>query len=61
MADLPGKALAQELIAQSLVESRGTPMEAVIEAVRDGRFHDEHATTRRTRCSTWTLTVHDLR
>ncbi len=43
MADLPGKALAQELIGQSRAESRSTPMEAVIEAVKDGRFHDEHA------------------
>lgn len=43
MADLPGKALAQELIAQSRAESRSTPMEAVIDAASDGRFGDEHA------------------
>src|SRR5260370_40265334 len=34
MADLPGKALAQELIAESRSESRGTAMEDVIAAVR---------------------------
>src|SRR5712691_4272486 len=33
MADLPGKALAQELIAESRVESRGTAMEDVIAAM----------------------------
>jgi hypothetical protein len=35
MADLPGKALAQELIAESRAESRTTPMEDVIAAVRE--------------------------
>jgi len=38
MAELPGKALAQELIAQSRAESRRTPMEAVIEAAGEGRL-----------------------
>src|SRR5258708_30975587 len=35
MADLPGKALAQELIDSSEGESRATPMEDVIAAVRE--------------------------
>ena len=35
MAELPGKALAQELIASSRTESRSTPMEDVIAAARD--------------------------
>ena len=35
MADLPGKALARELIAESEAESRATPMEDVIAAVRE--------------------------
>src|SRR5438128_10847354 len=34
MAELPGKALAQELIAESRAESRGTAMEDVIAAVQ---------------------------
>src|SRR5262249_41636050 len=38
MAELPGKALAQELIAPSRAESRRTPMEAVIEAAGEGRL-----------------------
>jgi hypothetical protein len=41
MAELPGKALAQELIHQSRAESRRTPMEAVITAAQEGRFHQE--------------------
>jgi len=41
MAELPGKALAQELIQQSRAESRRTPMEAVITAAKEGRFHQE--------------------
>jgi hypothetical protein len=41
MAELPGKKLAQELIQKSREESRRTPMEAVIEAAREGRFHAE--------------------
>ena len=36
VVDLPGKALAQELIQQSRTESRVTPMAAVIEAAREG-------------------------
>jgi hypothetical protein len=35
MAELPGKALAQELIAASRAESRATPIEDVIAAVRE--------------------------
>jgi len=41
MAGLPGKALAQELIAQSRVESRRTPMEGVIQAANEGPLSDE--------------------
>ena len=41
MADLPGKALAQELMRQSHAERRRTPMEAVITAAKEGRFHQE--------------------
>lgn len=41
MADLPGKELAQELMQKSREESRDTPMEAVITAVKEGRFHQE--------------------
>jgi hypothetical protein len=41
MADLPGKELAQELMRQSRAESRRTPMEAVITAAKEGRFHQE--------------------
>ncbi len=36
MAELPGKALAQELIAESRAESRRTPFEDVIAAAREG-------------------------
>ena len=35
MAELPGKALARELIESSTAESRATPMEDVIASVRD--------------------------
>ena len=35
MADLPGKTLARELIDESEAESRATPMEDVIAAVRE--------------------------
>src|SRR5690242_21886243 len=41
MADLPGKDLAQELLRQSREESNRTPMEAVIEAARNGQFAEE--------------------
>ena len=41
MVGLPGKALAQELIAQSREESRRTPMEEVIQAANDGSLSDE--------------------
>jgi hypothetical protein len=41
MAGLPGKALAQELIAQSREESRRTPMEDVIRAAQAGTLSDE--------------------
>src|SRR5215475_8540063 len=43
MAELPGKALAQELIQKSRAESRHTPMEAVITAVKEGRFREEES------------------
>ena len=43
MAELPGKALAQELIQKSREESRRTPMEAVITAVKEGRFQEEES------------------
>src|SRR5712671_2483184 len=36
MADLPGKDLARELIEKSRDESRTTPIEEVIQAVRNG-------------------------
>src|SRR5437773_8077123 len=41
MAELPGKELAQELMQKSREESRRTPMEAVIEAAREGRFQQQ--------------------
>jgi hypothetical protein len=40
MVDLPGKTLAQELINKSRQESRSTPMEAIIQATREGRFSE---------------------
>jgi hypothetical protein len=41
MAELPGKALAQELMQKSRAESHTTPMEAVIQAAQEGKFHAE--------------------
>jgi len=43
MADLPGRALAQELIDKSREECHRTPMEAVIQAVEEGHFGAEEA------------------
>jgi hypothetical protein len=43
MPDLPGRDLAQELIDRSEAESRSTPVEAVIAAVREGGFDDDKA------------------
>jgi hypothetical protein len=43
MPDLPGKDLAQELIGKSRAESRSTPVEAVIAAVRKGGLQDDGA------------------
>src|SRR6266403_814419 len=43
MAELPGKELARELIDKSEAESRATPVEAVIAAVRDKGFDDDRA------------------
>jgi len=43
MAELPGKELARELIDKSQAESRSTPVEAVIAAVRGGSFEDDKA------------------
>ena len=43
MAELPGKELAQELMQKSREESRRTPMEAVIEAAREGRFQQQES------------------
>ncbi len=41
MTELPGKKLAQELMQKSREESRRTPMEAVITAAKEGKFHAE--------------------
>ena len=41
MPELPGKDLARELIDTSRAESRSTPVEAVIAAVREGGFDDD--------------------
>lgn len=41
MIALPGKELAQELIAASHAQSVNTPMDAVVEAARQGRLGDE--------------------
>jgi hypothetical protein len=41
MAELPGRALVQELMQKSRAESCGTPMEAVITAAREGTFGEE--------------------
>jgi hypothetical protein len=43
MADLPGRELARELIDKSEAESRSTPAEAVIAAVREQGFDDDKA------------------
>jgi hypothetical protein len=43
MADLPGKDLARELIDKSEAESRSTPVEAVIAAVRERGIDDDKA------------------
>ena len=43
MTELPGKALAQELIEQSRAESRKTPVEAVIRGAQAGSFDTEQA------------------
>jgi hypothetical protein len=43
MAELPGKDLARELIGKSRAESRSTPVEAVIAAVRAGGVDDDKA------------------
>src|SRR5215813_6053516 len=43
MAELPGKDLARELIDKSGAESRSTPVEAVIAAVREGGVDDDKA------------------
>jgi len=40
MRDLPGKALAQELIAESRAEARATPMEDIIAAAGNGGLDD---------------------
>jgi hypothetical protein len=43
MPDLPGRDLGRELIDRSEAESRSTPVEAVIAAVREGGFDDDKA------------------
>ena len=43
MAELPGKALAQELIRQSRDDSRTTPMAAVIQAAQNGQLQAEES------------------
>jgi hypothetical protein len=43
MPDLPGKDLARELIDKSRAESRSTPVEEVIAAVREGGLDDDKA------------------
>ena len=43
MAELPGKALARELIEASTAESRGTAMEDVIAAVRERGMDNDTA------------------
>jgi hypothetical protein len=40
MAELPGREIARELIEESRAEGRNTPMDAVIEAARAGKFDD---------------------
>src|SRR5881227_2272774 len=41
MRDLPGRELAQELIGAAQAEARGTPMEEIVAAARDGRLDGE--------------------
>jgi len=53
MADLPGRDLARELIDKSRAESRSTPVEGVIAAVRDADFDDDK--THRLLGRLWTL------
>jgi len=53
MPELPGKELAQELIAKSRAESRSTPVEAVIAAVRAGSIDADR--THRLLGRLWTL------
>ena len=53
MRDLPGKALAQELMAASRGEARATPMEAVIAAAGNG--HLDAAATHRLIGRLWAL------
>ena len=43
MPELPGKDLARDLINKSRADSRSTPVEAVIEAVREGGLDDDKA------------------
>src|SRR5215467_11877318 len=43
MAELPGKELARELLGKSRAESRSTPVEAIIAAVREGGVDDDKA------------------
>ena len=43
MPDLPGKDLARELIDKSRADSRSTPVEEVIAAVREGGLDDDKA------------------
>src|SRR6516165_3297888 len=43
MPELPGKDLARDLIDKSRADSRSTPVEAVIEAVREGGLDDDKA------------------
>ena len=53
MPDLPGRDLARELIDKSEAESRSTPVEAVIAAVRERRF--DHDKAHRLIGRLWTL------
>src|SRR5215472_15610980 len=53
MAELPGKALAQELIGRSRAESSGASIAAVIEAAADGTL--DAAATNRLIGRLWTL------
>jgi hypothetical protein len=53
MAGLPGKELARELIGKSQAESRSTPVEAVIVAVREGGVDGDK--THRLLGRLWTL------